>query len=820
MKTNWWVSIFLFFLVQMGLSQSVQIVISAHNKPLKEICFELSYSHNVQFSFNEKVVENCTITHEGSYSTLSEALTEVLATCDLNFTSVGEVIIIKKNADAIPKKNNPEKYFLQAEVIDKTNGETLPYATVSLNDQHFICDANGYFSATTKTPKNQLHISFVGYATLDTTIPYSSQIQTLELSSMATELEELVILAEDTLKTSTTSIPSIPKISPKAGLVKLNANLASLLPGGSDNTLFNLSRLMPGIMAAGEQSKDFTIWGSYKGQTEVTFDGITLFNLGSHNPQIGIINPLIIKDIEIHKGGYNADIGNRIGGVIKMTGLDGHTSKWGTQIRATNETFSALANIPIFKTASLQLGVRKSHNSLNLGRIEDFRNVDFTDANVKYTHFIGKNDIIKLSALAASENFSVEKNNEMRYRRTQKEESTQYGGSLGWTHRWQNSSTTNALISHTGYHFSLDKSIGIQNTQSATPTQNQINTQNSIDRYDAKLWHQTPKIGASKITVGIKFIHNQTQFTQDSTNQLLKSVGQTENRIEGFVKNEISLGDKITITPGAKLTYQDITAQLFFQPRLRASYHINNWFSVHSGAGLYQQFLSENAVSEAFGNQYYFWSINNSTSQVSRNSQVILGTSLKPKTWEFKVEGFYKKYQNLNRYYFDPVSKQILYSTLGSATSMGMDVYLSKSFGKQHIWASYTVSNTEENFSFFQTSSFRRAPQDQTHELKTAAILDFKPFYFSTNYIYGSGLKVFADPNQNFEKTKPYSRWDAAFSYKIEIKPATIEAGVSVLNILNTNNIRYDDFYSFPDKNVRFRSATPFRPMIFVNIGL
>ena len=76
--------------------------------------------------------------------------------------------------------------------------------------------------------------------------------------------------------------------------------------------MFNLLRLQPGILAAGEQSNDLIIRGSYEGQSQVLFDGFTLFGMKNFNDNISAVNPFMAKDIRLMKGGFPAELGGRV----------------------------------------------------------------------------------------------------------------------------------------------------------------------------------------------------------------------------------------------------------------------------------------------------------------------------------------------------------------------------------------------------------------------------------------------------------------------------------------------------------------------------
>ena len=80
----------------------------------------------------------------------------------------------------------------------------------------------------------------------------------------------------------------------EVGLVQLNNIGSQFIRGINNNIVFNNLRMYPGIMASGESTSNYIIWGGYPGQGHITFDGITLFSSSGMNGNMGIINPLII----------------------------------------------------------------------------------------------------------------------------------------------------------------------------------------------------------------------------------------------------------------------------------------------------------------------------------------------------------------------------------------------------------------------------------------------------------------------------------------------------------------------------------------------
>ncbi len=109
------------------------------------------------------------------------------------------------------------------------------------------------------------------------------------------------------------------------------------------------------------------------------------------------------------------------------------------------------------------------------------------------------------------------------------------------------------------------------------------------------------------------------------------------------------------------------------------------------------------------------------------------------------------------------------------------------------------------------------------HELKVAALFNIKDFYLSADYVYGSGIQllheVFADEVDKVD----YNRFDAAITYKFSPKRLNGEVGLSVLNVFDTQNLKYANLRNiklsqdFGDIRI-YSDAAPFTPVLFLKL--
>ncbi len=575
------------------------------------------------------------------------------------------------------------------------------------------------------------------------------------------------------------------------------------------------------------------MWGSYKGQTQILFDGITLFNISGYNDNIGAINPLIVKDIEVIKAGYNANIGDRVGGVVNITGKSGNPEKLSAKLNITNLTTSGIINIPIAKRYSLQTSFRQTYynlynldnifNSSSKNKLDSYdTDYKFGDLNFKFSGSNNNGDNYYISLLGSNDNIIKEYDADI-YGKTysfwNENKKQQLGGALFYSKKWKNIGTTNTTVSYSDLESSFNNAIYyIDAEDPSNYFKNTSYTENSISDLSVKTDHYLPSIKRHSINFGLGFTNNTSTFRMDTTENLIKNNQEELNRLNGYIKDNISVTKKINIQPGLRVDMPLNSTKPFVQPRVNAEIKASKNLKVNLAWGIYNQFITESSIIDDFENQLYYWSIcDNKQTPVLSGNHYISGLSYTYKDFTFNTELFFKKTDNLTRF-ISYAEKNSLATSKGEGRSYGIDFYIKKSIKKHDFWVAYTLSKTEELFSYFTSKDFQRAPHDQRHEIKSAALLNFNPYYISLNYVYGSGLANTIDISNN-NKIIPYNRLDVAFLYKFNTKKIKLETGISALNVTNSENIRYNNFSNFPDQKTIYSKAMPFTVALNLNVG-
>jgi len=836
------------------VANSQQLDLQYRGKALNEILLDLRDRYDFQFSFDDDKLAAYRITVDQSFQDLPEALDFLLKGLPLTYEKSGEVFLISSRQPG----RTTQTFLLSGMVQDEITGETLPYANLYLNERGMATDHNGAFSFRSATDSLfNIRVSYLGYYPKDTTVVFGVG-RIFQLKPSLVRLKEI--------RVEGLSVVRSEQIGQQAGEIRLNHQIAGSLPGYGDNSVFNLLRLQPGILAAGEQSNDLIIRGSYEGQSQVLFDGFTLFGMKNFNDNISAVNPLMAKDIRVMKGGFAAEYGGRVGGIVQITGVNGSVDDLQMQLSVNNMTTNGWLSVPLGDRTSLVVAMRQTYyelydkNQLTLGtngRSGRGSSVDryvypdynFRDLNLKFSGKTDLGDVYNLSFFRGQDRYVYALEYETQNQRNQlayedKETNRQYGASARYSKAWRNGLRTELTAAYSSLETqvtNLRESAGQQGGSGGSGAGNSGNgqggssggsssgtnwitntddyNQNKIDEFRLELQNHLALSPGHQLGFGVGVVEDIVHFQEDSFAVNLTHEKYSLSRLNAYLEDHIDLSRKLQFTAGLRSDLAFDLKRVDLQPRLLAAYGLTDAWKLTASWGTYRQYISHTSVIDELGNYRYLWTVcNDDDIPVLWSQQAILGLSWHKNGYLISVEAYRKHTKGLSRYVETPEGTG-LYQ--GDAKTSGIDFFVKKDWKGHSFWVAYTLSKTKEHFSYFDPGQYLRALHDQRHELKTAALVSFKPFYLSANYVFGSGFPDL--PDDPGVDGRLYHRLDAAVSYRL-IKPKyNLEAGISVLNVFNYENIKYGNFVRIPDDqdatlNVS-AEAVPFTPTMFVKVA-
>jgi len=816
-----------------ALSQafSQNIAINAQNAPLNKLLIELRDKYKINFSFNDELLSKFTVTLNQKFSGPDEAIHSLLNNFPLRYSKQDNIFII------LPAKDQKQKKFaISGQIVESGTYETLPYANLVVGDRNITSDVNGNFYFTQSTDSIfHVQATYLGHYVYDTIVPAGNNYR-FKLISSSIGLNEILIKGKVADKSLL--------IGDKAGNLKINNQVSRFLPGNDDNAVFNLLRLMPGILASSEQSNGLIIWGSYEGFSQILFDGFTIWGLKSFSDEINAINPLIIKNMEVLKGGFDASYGDRVGGIVTILGKNGNDSRPSATFNVNNVTMNGLIETPLWHNSSVLLAFRQTYYNqyekknllppdqeelLNKKLIDYtiYPNYNFRDGNFKFTSKNEKGDLFYISLLGGEDQFRYNLNqtfgpNELS--RLQRENNIQTGASAYYSNSWGNGNISSMSIAWSGLTTDYSDIQSLLKNKREFESRNNF-TSNSIYEYSANLDHTFSLNKINQIEVGGGFVKNETELYADSSAIRKTSLNEISQRSHTFIQDHISLPGEVNLIIGMRGDYPSNLRKIYLQPRVSASLGLINKVKINMAWGKYNQFIVKSSVIDGSGNYRYIWTTcNNKEVPVLSSTHWVLGGSYKKNNFILSAETYLKNTTGLTKFVNqDQNIRNKVFQ--GDGRSYGMDLFLRKDYGPHSAWVTYTLSKTEEWFPYLPSHEYVRAPQDQRHELKTGFLLDFKPFSFSANYVFGSGFPlntgtllkpVFIEPD--------YNRLDLSLLYRFKIKSISGETGVSIMNVLDTKNIRYSNFEKIPVDQTNsiniYSEAIPFSPRISLKLSL
>jgi hypothetical protein len=817
------------------ISFSQQVSIHAESSPLNEVLINLAGVYNIQVSFDDRNLSSYKVTLSGTFDSPEAAIVRLIDGLPLELSKNGDVFIIFP-----PKKPVKSKSCsLSGQVMENGSKEPLPYSNVIINGHGMATDLRGSFSFLSQTDSIfTIRVSHLGYYIMDTLVHGPADLN-LQLNPSVIGLSEVVI--------KNTAVERSTLIGDQAGMMKLNHQIANFLPGFGDNSVFNLLRLQPGILASGEQTNELIIWGCYEGQSKVIFDGFTIYGLKNFNDNISSFNPLMAKDIEVYKGGYDARFGERVGGIVNITGKNGNKVKPSFSVNINNMTLNGMVEVPLARNGSLVVALRHTYyelynpgdlnslirrnndndtaNDVDVNIVPDYR---FRDINIKYSAKIHDRDLFYVSLYGGNDRFAYSIEQPVKkvvITKNTEEHNTQSGGAIFYGKTWKNGYTTNFSLNFSALISKYTDDLTVENIpQQFTNLLKNLEASNIIRESTFEVNNRFPVHHSHILEGGLVFKTNQIELVEDTFDIVQASISGEARRITIFFQDNMEIGKRIAFKAGFRLTQAINLKKIYFEPRLSVSIKACESIKINAAWGIYDQFITKSPVLDDLGNYRYIWTVcDNEDIPVLQADHYVLGTSYYHNDFTVSLEGYYRNTDGLTRYIRNSAnSLEGIYQ--GKGRSYGIDMMIKKDYKGHSAWIAYTLSKTEEIFEYFKNAKYRRAPQDQRHEVKLAALANLDPFYISADYVFGSGFpstrSILADEEDNLT----YSRLDISFIYKFLDRKLKGEAGLSILNVLNTQNIKYANFERVNANQTNsiniYSESIPLTPALYFKIML
>ncbi|MBK8500981.1 MAG: TonB-dependent receptor [Saprospiraceae bacterium] len=597
-------------------------------------------------------------------------------------------------------------------------------------------------------------------------------------------------------------------------------------------------QLLPGVSGTNESSSGLYVRGGTPDQNLIILDGFTVYHVDHLFGFFSAFNSSAIKDIQLHKGGFEAPFGGRISSVVEMTGKDGNTKEFNAGAGLSLLSYNAYVESPFADgKGSVLIAARRSFQSKfysNLfdaftgisennqatnqrppgggGRFSGFGqqevkpNSYFYDLNTKLTYRPSTRDVISLSFYNGQDNLDNSRNlDNTSFRGGFGGGATNFsfnsdnvdlsnwgniGSSLKWSRRWNDVLYSKITTSYSNYFSERDR-----RNQTTVIREDSLSTRNTGSYENNDLRDFTIKIDNEyklskdqQLDFGFQSTYNDIFYnlSQNDTTSVIHRDNQGHTS-SFYLQDRISLADRLILKGGLRNSYYSLTSKLYFEPRASMTYLISKSLKGKLAYGKYFQFASRIVREDIQQGSRDFWALaDDKNIPIASAKHFITGLSYENRSWLFDVEAYHKDLNGLSEYStrIAPAGRgpgQTLnyeeYFYTGSGIAQGIELLVQKKAGNFNGWIGYTLGRVLYDFEAFGTEPFH-ANQDQTHELKIIGSYKFGRWNFASTFIYATGRSYTAPTGY----------------YELKLIDGNTE---SLFEVSSKNGLRLPDYHRF-----------------------
>ncbi len=724
--------------------------------------------------------------------TVKEAIEKILGDHGLYYVAqYGVVLVDDQPIDTGKYRTVGHKDFnLSGKVVDEVNGEALSFATVGIIGTNLgtTTNADGFFTLLNiPTDTMMLTIQYVGYKNSKVSIKdiVDKNPLIIKLGISEQRLEEVVVSASnlDNQMISATENISQIRISPEA----LNA-----LPSMGEKDIFRSIQLLPGVSGTNEASSGLFVRGGTPDQNLVVLDGFTVYHVDHFYGFFSAFNPNAIKNVQVHKGGFESKYGGRLSSVMELTGKTGNQNKFSGGAGIGAISANAYVEVPMGDKFNLFLAGRRSYTDIISSGIYndvfDLYNDDesinnqnpslpsrpgrgnqqeesapsffFYDANAKLSFRPSDKDIVSLSYYSGKDDLDNSRittnsfedgNGDLTSINRDITDLLQWGNigtSLRWARQWNDRFYSNAITSFSNYFSDRDRINDVTIDRADTLINRRIGTEEVNDLFDYSfainneyLLNQfhTLEFGAQTIfnNISYSFVANDTVSVINEKNKGVQAAF--------YLQDTWEVNDRLTMSGGLRSTYFDVTEKMYVEPRLSASYSLSKKWKLKAAWGHYYQFVNRIVREDVSQGSRDFWLLaDDQNSPVSFSRHLIGGISYETNGWLFDVEVYDKSLDGIVEYSNRQSATALVdledtnYFFEGIGVARGVEWLIQKKTGNYKGWLSYTVGEVVHNIPGISDDPFY-ALHDTRHEINLVNTYEIGRWEFGATWVYGTG---------------------------------------------------------------------------------
>jgi hypothetical protein len=644
--------------------------------------------------------------------------------------------------------------------ITDNRGDAIPMANVILQDTYdgTSTDTEGKFEfTTTESGSKILVVKFIGYKDFTRTVVLEGKPIVVEakLEEMINELSAVMITA-GAFMASDEKRRTVFKAIDIATTAGATADIAGAL-----NTL-------PGTQKVGESGRLF-VRGGDGNEARTFIDGMVVYEpyrpSGPNAPSRGRFLPFMFKGTSFSTGGYSAEYGQALSSALVLDSRD-KAEMTRTDIGILS-VGADVAHTQAWNRGSVVGKIQYTNITPYFGLIN--QEIDWVNAPVSiegsavFRHQVGENGMFKFFGNFNQSDFSL-------YQHDIDNPASKSQFDLRNRYTYLNGFYKDVLSENWSVRGGLSYTYHQDNT--TTNGDNIIETKRGTH---AKTVFEGSLSEKAEVRVGIEALQYEYDQYFDLWEGNSFSRGFDEFITAGFVEMDLYASNNFVTRAGARVEHNTLMNDLSIDPRISLAYKTGDHSQVSFAYGKFRQTAKDEYVRV------------NENLDTENAEHFILNYQRIESDRTFRVEGYYKRYDDLVKYVNGDAAQL---NNAGSGYAKGIEVFWrdNKSIPFVDYWISYSYLDTERDYLDFP---YRASPAfSSAHNFS----LVYKHFVtklksqLGFTYSFTSG-RPYNNPNEaqfNGSLTPNYS--DLSFNWSYLPKPYVI-VYFSCTNLLGRDNI-------------------------------
>lgn len=838
-----WTILLLCLSVSSAICQKTSYELDSTHRSIEEAFNILEKEYGLLFSYKTSDINQLYTKAPLRSTRLPDFLSQLLNNTQLSFEITDSNYVLIKSKTILPTSH------LYGQIIDSETQSPLAYANIIVKGTNMgtSTDTLGQFSLQHAFDHDdQLIISYIGYETKVVTYKlFIGQDYTRLGLDIPEHLTPFLVIKD--------YITDGINLDDNGRSTNINLTKTGVLPGQAEPNVLRTAQFLPGISAPSSKASDLFIRGGTPDQNLILWEDIPIYHSAHYFGMISAFDPYTVEEMKVYRGGFGAEYGGRVSGVIAMESGDEKSAnnKVGIGINMTHAYLYGHQSIgPSSNKTAINFSIRRSYSEIGdtptmdkINRVnqqgfivgnkevktlpDNIRidnDINFFDSHLKISSQLTASDHIEISGLYADNNFSDNiLDNNINIGQQDSMTLHNIGLSVDYSHKWSSHWTSGLKLISTAYDYNYEyilndydrqlsladglKNNKIQDNQLLMTTQYKGNKNQLIE------------LGYHLIKYDIDFIVKENNRGARDINES----GQSKSNLHSiYATYDHPISNKVGINIGLRTSYQDISNQYFVEPRIHLAYALSPIINLSASYGKYHQFVGQ--VSQFRGSDsglsLPLWALaENRSIPIQQSYLYQVGAILNKDNWLIDLQLYTKTITGLSSRAFD-IAKllDINTSIVGSNRIKGADLLLKKRINNLKAWLSYSYSISQLRFRELKQGYFA-SDFDQRHSLQASLQWTSKQVSIGLGYKLSSGLPYtpainfkpdnnmpmpgapteyninYGSPNQGRLPSLQEINLSAQYQYKAKGQKWQSYLCLSITNLLNTSNIFNRTYY-------------------------